>query len=589
MASVTCTYAKSIQSQFKRLKRGREERGRQESRGLNDIFGSDEELDAPGELDDDDRGYGNNRRADEFDDFIENDSSDDEDRRMGNGDELISRRRGGGRHVNTETLGLRDGAMGDMDEIFGLGDYEEALVLEPNAADLEERTSELQLKDVFEPSELQERLLTDEDNAIRWQDEPERFQIARKPFKNLEVTPEDLADEGTWIANTLLAKKRLDIDLEEPFFEAVRNVLRFFVVDNYEVPFVWHQRRDYVIHATKVPRRHVQDGEPRYELLSERLLVEKDLWQILDLDLKYRAFLEKRNGLKKLYDLLITKVGIEEDPIVEERIRSGNMIEQMQDLLDYVHFRYQSQVKEVQTMDGARQGHRRPGVGKTAFERIRQGKVYGLVKAFGLTADQFAINVQVGKKREFADDPDRIPQEMADDFVDYPDFPTGEQAMLAAKTMLAEEIYMNPRMRLALRARWFTESVVHVNVTEKGVKAIDDQHQYYEFKYLKNQELPAIATNPARYLKMLKAESDGLIEIVYELRDSGRLMREMYEYIASDNYSEVAEAWNRERKDVVDMAMKKITAMFQKQLRDELRNACEDDIASEITRIFAKV
>jgi transcription elongation factor SPT6 len=178
---------------------------------------------------------------------------------------------------------------------------------------------------------------------------------------------------------------------------------------------------------------------------------------------------------------------------------------------------------------------------------------------------------------------------MADDFIDYPDFATGDQALSAAKKMLAEEIFTNPRMRYALRLRWFTQAVIHVNVTEKGVKQIDEHHQYYEFKYLKDQSLPAIAGNPARYLKMLKAESDGLVEIIYELQDSGRLIRDLYEFIVSDNYSEVADAWNRERREVIDMAMQKFESLFRKSLQDELRTACEDEIALAINSIYSKV
>jgi transcription elongation factor SPT6 len=569
------------------LKRGREERGnRQVSRGLNDIF-SDEELDAPGELDDE-RRYDNDRRGGEFDDFIESESDDDEDRRMGDGEELRSRRRGTGRTVNTEFLGLREGAMNDMEEIFGLGDYEDALVLEQDTAEMEDRAQDLQLKDVFEPSELKERLLTDEDNAIRWRDEPERFQLARQAFSNLEVSPEELLEESAWIARTLWAKNRHDEELKEPFEEAVKDVLRFFVIDNYEVPFVYHQRRDYLIHAVKLPRNNYTEGEPQYDLHTDKLLYEKDLWSILDLDLKFRAFLEKRHNFKKLYQTL-RDLGVEEDLMIEERLRIANETDQMQDLHDYVHFQYQALLRDVSITRGSRSGHRRPGTGRSVFERIRAGKVYGLVRAFGISSEQFAINVQIKKKREFAEDIDRLPHELADDFVDYPDFPTGEQVLLAAKKMLAEEIFYNPRMRLSLRSMWFTESRIDVDVTEKGVKQIDDLHQYYEFKYLRKQDLRNIASNPGRYLKMLKAESEGLININYKLPTIETTMKDLYDYISSENYSEVADAWNRERKEVVDLAMKRLTSMFQKNLRDELRTACEDTIAAAINSAYSKV
>lgn len=564
------------------------------SRELNEIFSDEEEPDAPGELDDDERDPygGGSRRADEFDDFIENDSSDDEDRRMGSGDELITRRRAGGRPVDSGNLGLKAGAMGDMDDIFGLAEYEDALVVEADTAEMEERTQDLQLKDVFEPSELQERLLTDEDNAIRWKDVPERFQLARAPFDGLAIGPEELYEEGSWITSTLLSSRRLDRHLEAPFTEAVRNVLRFFVVDDYEVPFVYHQRRDYLIHAVKIPRPpSYQDGDLQYDLQSEKLLFEKDLWAILELDLKFRAFLERRNAFKRLYQALLARLAIAEDPTVEERLGKSTMIDHIQDLLDYLHFHYHTQIRDLAASASAGPGpsHRRPGGRKTIFERIRQAKPYGLVKAFGINADQFAKNVDLGKKREFADDPVRLPHDLADDFTDYPDFPTGEQALAAAKMMLAEEIFTNPRMRHTLRLQWFTQSVIHINVTEKGVKDIDEYHQYYEFKYLRGQVLSAIARNPARYLKMLKAENDGLVEIVYELQDSGRLMRDLYDFIVSDNYSEVADAWNKERRDVVDAAMLKFSALFTKSLRDELRSACENEIANLVNQIYSKV
>lgn len=90
------------------------------------------------------------------------------------------------------------------------------------------------------------------------------------------------------------------------------------------------------------------------------------------------------------------------------------------------------------------------------------------------------------------------------------------------------------------------------------------------------------------FLKMAKAELDGLIEIKVELEDYPRFMRDLYEFIVSDNYSEVADAWNAERKEAVDIAMKKFTTMFNKHLLDELKNACEDEVTKEINEEYAR-
>jgi transcription elongation factor SPT6 len=92
--------------------------------------------------------------------------------------------------------------------------------------------------------------------------------------------------------------------------------------------------------------------------------------------------------------------------------------------------------------------------------------VYGLVSAFGITSDQFAMNVHTNKKREYADDPEQLPHVMADDYIDPPEFGTSQKALYAAKVMFAEEIFMNPRMRTALRQKWFTTGVIHVGLSK---------------------------------------------------------------------------------------------------------------------------
>lgn len=88
---------------------------------------------------------------------------------------------------------------------------------------------------------------------------------------------------------------------------------------------------------------------------------------------------------------------------------------------------------------------------------------------------------------------------------------------------------------------------------------------------------------------MMKAESDGLVEINIELQNEEGYTRRLYDYITSENVSDIADAWNKERKDVVDLAMAKFRVMFQKNVKDELRTACEDAVASECRRNYSKV
>ncbi|KAL7272149.1 Transcription elongation factor spt6 [Rhizina undulata] len=604
---------RSNQSKFKRLKRGREQaekRRRQGSRGLKELFSDEEDYDAPGDPDDDDDGFDDERRhgggrgdrgglMDEFADFIEEDElSEDERQQLGSEDEMERagrRRREGNQHRSTyapQHLGLREGAMSDMQDIFGDGDeYAFALVTEDDVDVPEEGEENLELKDVFEPSELAERMLTDEDNEIRAIDEPERFQIARKPYAHLMIDENDLAEEGDWVASLLLASKNdLEPRLRESFVKAVKKVLEFFVIEAMEVPFVFQHRKDYLIHAEKIQKRNPRDGEMPYDLFAQRLLSQDDLWEILELDLKFRAYLDKRKAFFRIYKNLKQMAGIEEDELAMDAINAAEIGDQVQDVLDYMHFRYHSELKDIAVTNGNRGegGYRRPGAGKTMFERMRSGRVYNLIRAFGISAEQFAINVQLDQKRQFAEDPVQYPHVLSDEFVEDPDFPTGESAMHAAKLMLAEEMFTNPRLRKCLREKWFARAMVHVNVTEKGVLKIDEQHQYYEFKYLRNQDLKEIARNPDRYLRMMKAESEGLVEVIVNLDKEEHFVRRLHEFIISENLSDVADAWNRERKDVVNIVFDKFKAMFQKNVKDEVRTACETSIAKECRHSYSR-
>ncbi|KAG0135967.1 putative transcription elongation factor spt6 [Tuber indicum] len=592
---------RSSQSKFKRLKRGREDaekRRRQHSRDLEEIF-SDEE-DAPGEPDDDDEGLDNRRGGEnEFEDFIEEDEMSEDERGGGGSDDDMQmvrrRRRESNQHQGSyapQRLGLREGAISDMHDIFGRGDeYDFALVTEDDPEQEEEsREKELELKDVFEPSELAERMLTDEDNVIRQTDEPERFQLARRPFAHLKIGERELEEETEWISKFVLAKKNLPPHQEEPLMKTIRSVLEFIVVEQMEVPFIYQHRKDYLIHTERVPTRRHNDGETGYEIEATKLLTQDDLWEILELDLKFRAFLDKCQAYERTYSNLKIVTDTSDDMEAETGLQRTETIEQIQDLHDYIHFRYHSQLKDmaITNVEGRGNGYRRPGSSKTIYERIRNGKVYGMVRAFGLSAAQFAMNVRFDQKREYAEDPHNYPHVISDQYTDDPEFPTGESVLQAAKLMLAEELFTNPTLRRSMRDKWFTRGTIHVNVTEKGVRQIDEQHQYYEFKYLRNQTIQSIAVHPAMYLRMMKAEQEGYVNVDVNLESEDKFTRRLYEYMTSENVSDIAESWNKERKEVVDMAMGKFKLMFQKAIKDELRTACEDSIAADCRRSYLK-
>ncbi|KAI2605890.1 transcription elongation factor Spt6 [Hypoxylon fragiforme] len=578
------------QGKFKRLKRGHRDddvRGN-EPRRLNDIFSDDEDDLA------DDQGYArpsHRAAAGEFDDFIEEDFPVDEDERMRQMEDMeVARPRDKGITGRiVDRTGLDKDAFEDMEAIFGNGEeYQWALDEEEEEEERQREEQTLELKDVFEPSQLAEKLLTDEDNAIRFTDEPERFQLDRKPFKHLNIQGEQFKDEIQWIGGLMWPKKQLSSDLHSPFHKAIGKVLEYFVLEDLEVPYVFQHRKDYLIHARKIRNPdHRDDPEaPEYIVNAEKLLTQDDLWRILELDIKYRSLFEKRSALERTYDSLREAAQVEDD-MIPEMVSQAVTMEELQDLQDHINFQYTSQLKDIAAMNGVVKGNKRPGAKSSVFERVRKSNVYKLVKAFGISPDRLALNALHKGKKVISDDEQNLPIDLADSFTDS-DFPTGDQVLSQARSMYAEELFMSPRMRKHFRLNYYMTGEISCHRTEKGLRRIDESHPYYEIKYLINQTISDLARRPELFLKMMKAEEEGLIEVKLRLQNEKEFRRLLQMEFFSDNYSELADAWNEERKKILDLAFAKLEKVVAKGVKDSLRTACQEELLKLCREEYSK-
>ncbi len=577
---------------LKRLKRGpREDRDARPSGGVNDIFASDDEEEQaeyarrPGRIDRRDA-------RDEFDDFIEEDVFSDEEQQRQREDEEVARpNRRGFTDLNfADVAGLDDQALEDLRAAFGDGhDYDFALEKEDEDEEAEAaKDKRLDLKDVFEPSQLVEKLLTDDDNLIRHTDEPERHQLARKPYRHVELSEDEFKEEARWISDLMIPRRDLDQDLREPFQNCIAQVLEFLVRDDFEVPFIMANRKDYLIHVTQKVLGRDREGNLETESRPERLIEQKDLWDIYEHDLKFRALVERRQSLRKTYEDL-KSTNIPSDSMFEELLPQAATMEELQDLQDYLYFQYASQIKDIaltstNQTNGASMS-RKSAASRSVYEEIRASKAYGIVRAFGISANAFAQNAAKEGVRTYAEDQTDSPEDLADSLIDE-EFPTGSRALTAGRRMYVEELVMSPRFRKIVRANVYMTGVVDCHRTEKGLKKIDEQHPYYEFKYLQNQDFRTIAANPAMYLKMLKAEEEGLIEVKVRLQTHDTYKKQLFKHIETDNYSSVADAWNRERRDVVSAALDKVMVIMGRLAKENLKTQCETEISNECREAF---
>jgi transcription elongation factor SPT6 len=518
-------------------------------------------------------------RLDEFADFIEEDDLEDEEEKQRHQEEMeVAKPRERGYVGGRDATGLDKDALEDMEAIFGNGeDYDWALALEDEAEAKEAGDHNLELKDVFEFSQLSEKLLTDEDNQIRWADEPERFQLDRMPYKHVQITDEQFKEEARWITSLIWPKKQLHGDMRAPFTRAIGKVLEFFVVDEVEVPYVFQNRKDYLIHAETTRVRTDNPDEHEYVVSAEKLLNEDDLWRVLELDLNFRALVDKRNTLEKTYDNLKLGAGLE-DKMVEAMLPVAVTMEELQDIQDYVYFQYSAEIKDLASTNSEVKEQRRPGSKSTIIDRVRKGPVYNLVKAYGITADQIAQNALREGRKQYTEDSSITPIDLADSLTSEGYFSTGEQVLIAARQTFAEELFMNPRMRKHFRMNYYMMGVVNCRRTDKGLRKIDEQHQYYELKYLKNQTFYDIANKPEMFLKMLKAEEEGLLDVRVSLQNEREFRKQLFAEFASDNFSELADAWNDERQKVLDLAFTKLERVITKGVKESLRTECQDSI-----------
>ncbi|CAK7566313.1 MAG: Transcription elongation factor spt6 [Sporothrix epigloea] len=590
------------QPKFKRLKRGHRDEGgqRNERPDLTKIFSDDED-----DVVDERYARPAHRVQDEMDDFIEEDFPEDEDERLQRQEDLeVARPRE--RFIGNviDTAGLDKDALDDMDKIFGDGsEYAWVLEMEDEEEDRSASEQGLELKDVFEPSQLQEKLMTDSDNQIRYTDEPERFQIDRKPFRNLQITPEQFKEEARWVINLLWPTKQLSPDLHVPFSKAVSKVLEFFVVDDVEVPYVFQHRKDYLIHARKLQRSSDRDhhrGDDAdggdYDISAEKLLNQDDLWRILELDIKFRSLIEKRNSLEKTLDNLRASFDVD-STVYDDMISQAATMEELQDLQDYLHFQYASQLRELVAENHAENGNGREGQGPvtkrpggkstTVFERTRKAKAAEFVKAYGITPDRLAQNALRLGKKVATDDVAKLPVDLADSLTDDV-YPTADAVILAARQLYVEELFCSLRIRKHFRVAYYTSGLVSCTRTEKGLRRIDEAHPFYEIKYLINQTISDLARRPEVFLKMMKAEEEGLVEIKLVLQNEREFRRQLHTEFASDNFSELADAWNEERKKVLELAFPKLEKVITKGVKDSLRTACQDELLKACRDEYSK-
>ncbi|KAL7424162.1 Transcription elongation factor spt6 [Cryptotrichosporon argae] len=580
------------------LKRLRRRSGSPAEGGLQDMFKDDEER-----LEGDDE--------DDLADFIEEDEEEaadgetEQERRERRREEKIRRREAA--KARPELAGVDRQSWDEIYAVFGDGgDYDWALEGEDGQLEDEEEEAkkELRLEDVFDPSEIIDRHLQDEDKAIAQADRPERHQLVNSTLSSNPVLapdtlypPPDLAagwaysristrtqylfcgmhHDGAYPETTPEDPYPVPVmrrpDLAQHFISVVSTALNKMFVQHLEVPYLWHYKRDDF---------SVLENEGK---TSVQFLERDELWTLYNLGIRFRAIWDRCQSVTALWGKISARrPDVQDDYLTQTLLPSVcNMsIEAAAEGADWLQFHYADDLRAIKEDEGTDEGAKKLPE-RALGEETRTGPIMQLVKAFGVSVPLVAVTFNdLHGQPTPPHDPEKKPEELAEEFGGQGTFyRTGEEALRAASHILTTEFAKDPTIRQ--QARDFVEAcgVVTVTPTERGMTVIDAYHAYFTFKFLTNKPIELFKDTP-QFLHMLAAEAEGLIKIDITVPDEriGEFAGTLVRCCKSEGIDEIAMAWNALREEICqDVVRNHYVPAAIRWVKEHMRSQAEEFVA----------
>ncbi|WFD29634.1 Transcription elongation factor spt6 [Malassezia sp. CBS 17886] len=508
---------------------------------------------------------------DGLDDFIEDDDEEEladldeetrEERRRERREERRRARLSGAR-VDPVKVGIDAEAWDEIHDIFGNGeDYAWALEEEGDA----EEKPRIAYKDIFEPAQIRERMLTDEDDRIKQADVPERLQLAIQGEEGLRLLEQKLSDAeldeaAQWAAPRIserctaefLAEGAPHARLQAEWQHAVRQMLGHLLNDLLEVPFLTQHRLD------ELEYTQYNAATKKHDAMA--LLVRQELLTLSTLGIKYKLLLGRRAALRAAFAALVASCGdgapgapdAETCAYVEDLVAQAGTFEEVSDISEWLNMRFGERFREAASQLARTSLLKKPTV-VSEYERVKSSVGALLAARIGLSAQQLAANVAGGVRLCIPEDAADPPLTAADEHVTGSETPAS--ALAKARTLLAHEIGKEPLLRREVRALFRQAALLDVEPTERGMTRIDEAHPYYNFKFLHAKPIAAVLQNASQFLQIMHAEQERLVRVTLRLPTdvANGLERRLAEQYVSDGLSDVSQQWNAERRAIVEEA-----------------------------------
>jgi len=184
-------------------------------------------------------------------------------------------------------------------------------------------------------------MLTEDDDLIRAQDTPERMQLATSSLSLTNVTlatryewqEEDLDDAAPWVLTRLSPSKDREFlqssgryhKYLQDLVEAIKFSLRCLFMLEFEVPYIYTYKRDYITYFNP------DDMRTKLDLLSQ-----DELWRIHSLGQKYSSFLERRVALDAFYG----RLGVKDSYFETDLRRKLGSVEMVADATEWLGMKF---------------------------------------------------------------------------------------------------------------------------------------------------------------------------------------------------------------------------------------------------------
>ncbi|KAI3479482.1 hypothetical protein L1887_58500 [Cichorium endivia] len=452
--------------------------------------------------------------------------------------------------------GIDREAWDEIHEIFGNGeDYYWALEDDDEDAFDAENKNKMEYKDIFEPAQIAERMLTEEDERIKRID-IQSVSSSHAPAKrassssNASSQTPELFEAAKWASTRISAKSAAEFlddaglffRFRSEFLNASSSCSSYMLNDLLEVPFLFQHRVDDLEHLCALG------------LKFKTILIRKDqlraTFNKIHIDVKAEAGNDgvTAEGEPKQEDAR-AQASRNQRAVFEDMLAQASSLEEISDITEWLTLRYGQKMRDAQALasstaaDSAADDMDGLTIdGEPVIQRHAGFKKPSLLVPSVLAARSRAVALQVRRAVHRAAWGAQSP----------------EIALAKAKMMLSQEIGKDPILKREIRQLFKDAAEINIEPTERGMTVIDDQHLYANFKFILNKPARLVPQQPAQYLQMLQAEDELLIKLDIGLKDVvlSRFENRLYTNYASEGIGEVSQAWNTQRREVIQEALK---------------------------------